>query len=98
MKKISENFCDNGVVNLTENQIIEINNNSDIIANYIKEGKEIDEGVIGALVGGLTGALVGPSIGMAICKALGITNGLLYNLLNSRVFTTAVASYLGYKQ
>ena len=39
----------------------------------------------------------GPSIGKAICKALGIEKGLLYNLLTSRIFTTAVAAYIGYK-
>ena len=47
--------------------------------------------------GGLTGATIGPSIGKAICKALGIEKGLLYDLLTSRIFTTAVASYIGFK-
>ena len=45
----------------------------------------------------MTGAAIGPAIGRAICKALGITGGLLYNLLNSRMFTSAVAAYIGYK-
>lgn len=93
MKKISEDV--NQVV-LNESQMIEVENTSGQIAELIKKG-EIDEGVIGSLIGGLTGATIGPSIGKAICKALGIEKGLLYNLLTSRIFTTAVASYIGFK-
>ena len=66
------------------------------IAELIKNG-EIDEGIIKSLVGGLTGVTIGPSIGKAICKALGIEKGLLYDLFTSRIFTTAVAAYIGYK-
>ena len=58
----------------------------------------MDEGFFGSLAGGITGLTIGPAIGKAICKALGITSGLLYNLFTSRVFTTAVATYIGYKQ
>ena len=93
MKKISEEV-DQFVLN--ESQMIEVENTSEHIAELIKKG-EIDEGVIGSLIGGLTGATIGPSIGKAICKALGIEKGLLYDLLTSRSITTAVASYIGYK-
>ena len=93
MKKISEEV--NQIV-LNEAQIVEIENTSEQIAELIKRG-EIDEGVIGSLIGGLTGVTIGPSIGKAICKALGVERGLLYDLLTSRIFTTAVASYIGYK-
>lgn len=93
MKKISEEV--NQII-LNESQIIEVENTSDKIAELIKKG-EIDEGVIGSLIGGLTGATIGPSIGKAICKALGVERGLLYDLFTSRVFTTAVAAYIGYK-
>ena len=93
MKKISE---DVGQITLTESQVIEVENVSEQIAEMIKKG-EIDEGVIGSLVGGLAGVTLGPSIGKAICKALGIEKGLLYDLLTSRIFTTAVAAYIGYK-
>ena len=93
MKKISEEV--NQII-LNESQIIEVENTSDKIAELIKNG-EIDEGVIGSLIGGLTGATIGPSIGKAICKALGVERGLLYDLFTSRVFTTAVAAYIGYK-
>ena len=60
-------------------------------------GEEVDEGLFGSLVGGLTGATIGPAIGKAICNALGISSGMLYNLFTSRMFTTAVAAYIGYK-
>jgi uncharacterized membrane protein YeaQ/YmgE (transglycosylase-associated protein family) len=93
MKKISEEY---NQIALSESQKIEVENTSDHIAELIKNG-DIDEGVISSLVGGLTGATIGPSIGKAICKALGIERGLLYDLLTSRIFTTAVASYIGYK-
>jgi cation transporter-like permease len=94
MKKISEEV--NQVI-LNESQKMIVENTSDQIAELIKKG-EIDEGVIGSLVGGLTGLTLGPTIGSAICKALGIQKGLLYDLLTSRAFTTAVAAYIGYKK
>ena len=93
MKKISE---DANQIVLNESQLIEVENASEQIAELIKKG-EIDEGVIGSLIGGLTGVTIGPSIGKAICKALGIERGLLYDLFTSRIFTTTVASYIGYK-
>ena len=92
MKKISDNY-------LTEAQKIEVEIASEKILKLINENKgEIDEGLLGSIIGGLGGLTFGPAIGKAICKALGIERGLLYNLLTSRAFTTAVASYIGYKQ
>ena len=93
MKKISEEVYE---FELNESQMVEVENASEQIAEMIKKG-EIDEGVIGSLVGGLAGVTLGPSIGKAICKALGIEKGLLYDLFTSRIFTTAVAAYIGYK-
>ena len=93
MKKISEDINKNV---LNESQLIEVERNSNKISELIKKG-EIDEGVIGSIIGGLTGVTIGPTIGKAICKALGIERGLLYDLFTSRIFTTAVASYIGYK-
>ena len=93
MKKISEEVDQ---IILNESQMIEVENASEQLSELIKKG-EIDEGVIGSLIGGLTGVTIGPSIGKAICKALGIERGLLYDLFTSRIFTTAVASYIGYK-
>lgn len=56
-----------------------------------------NEGLIGGIIGGITGLAFGSKIGNAICKALGITSGPLYQLLNSKVVTTAICTYLGIK-
>lgn len=95
IKNYDEYFSDD--IQLNESQEKMINEAAEVIAEKIKNGEEVDEGLFGSLVGGLTGATIGPAIGMAICKALGITSGMLYNLFTSRVFTTAVAAYIGYK-
>ena len=87
----------NDEIQLNESEERMINEAAEIIAEKIKNGETVDEGLFGSVVGGLTGASIGPAIGRAICKALGITGGLLYDLLNSRMFTTAVAAYIGYK-
>lgn len=92
MKRISDECY-----TLNESQLKTINESSDKISKMILD-KEIDEGILGGILGGLTGITIGPVIGKAICKALGIQGGLLYNLLNSRAFTSMVASYIGYKQ
>ena len=91
MRKISDEIFDN----LDESKINDV---SEQIYQLLKEGKEVDEGLLGSIVGGLTGAAIGPAIGKAICKALGLSSGMLYNLLTSRMFTTMVATYIGYKQ
>lgn len=56
-----------------------------------------NEGLIGGLVGGIGGLAFGSKIGAAICKALGITQGPLYNLMTSKIMTTAICTYLGVK-
>ena len=71
----------------------------------IKNSKDIEammedqsnEGLIGGLVGGIGGLAFGSKIGAAICKALGITQGPLYNLMTSKIMTTAICTYLGVK-
>jgi len=95
IKKYDEYFDDD--IQLNESQEKMINEAAETIAEKIKNGEEVDEGLFGSIVGGLTGATIGPAIGRAICKALGITSGLLYDLFNSRMFTAAVAAYIGYK-
>ena len=95
VQKYDEFFSED--VQLNEAQEKMINEAAEVIAEKIRNGEEVDEGLFGSLVGGLAGATVGPAIGRAICKALGITSGLLYDLFNSRMFTTAVATYIGYK-
>ena len=87
----------NDEIQLNESEERMINEAAEKIAEKIKNGETVDEGLFGSVVGGLTGVAIGPAIGRAICQALGITSGLLYNLFNSRVFTSAVAAYIGYK-
>ncbi len=87
----------NDEIQLNESEERMINEAAEKIAEKIKNGETVDEGLLGSVVGGLAGAAIGPAIGRAICQALGITSGLLYNLFNSRVFTSAVAAYIGYK-
>ncbi len=95
IKKYDEFF--DGDIQLNESEEKIVNEAAEAIAEKIKNGEEVDEGILGSLVGGIAGAAFGPALGRAICKALGITSGLLYDLLNSRMFTTAVATYMGYK-
>lgn len=95
VQKYDEFF--NEEVQLNEEQKKMVDEATEIILEKIKNGEEVDEGLLGSIVGGLTGVTIGPAIGNAICKALGISSGLLYNLFTSRAFTTAVAAYIGYK-
>ena len=95
IQKYDEFFNDEIQLNESEEKMV--NEAAEIIAEKIRNNEPVDEGLFGSIVGGLAGAAVGPAIGRAICKALGITSGLLYDLFNSRMFTTAVAAYIGYK-
>ena len=95
IQKYDEFFGDE--IQLNESQEKMVNEAAEMIAEKIKNGENIDEGLLGPVVGGLTGLTIGPAIGRAICKALGISSGMLYDLLTSRLFTTAVAAYIGYK-
>jgi len=95
IQKYDEYFNDDIQLNESEEKMV--NEAAEIIAEKIKNGDEVDEGILGSVVGGLTGAAIGPALGKAICRALGITSGLLYDLLTSRLFTSAVAAYMGYK-
>lgn len=54
-----------------------------------------NEGFLGSIVGGVAGATIGPAVMRAVCQALGITNGILYNLFTSRLVTTGVGVALG---
>lgn len=95
IQKYDEYYGDD--IQLNESQEKMVNEAAEIIAEKIKNGEEVDEGILGSVVGGLAGVTIGPAIGRAICKALGITSGMLYDLFNSRLFTATVAAYIGYK-
>ena len=53
---------------------------------------ELDEGILGSILGGLTGFIVGPAIGRVIANALGIEKGIIYDMLTSRLVSTALGS------
>ena len=56
----------------------------------------MDEGIFAGLLAASAGAMVGPAIGKAMCKCLGIQeNGVLGNLLTSRLVIAAICGELG---
>lgn len=68
------------------------------IYNELKEAVEIhgisaiDEGILSSIIGGAAGFLLGPTIGKIIANALGIEKGILYDMLTSRLVSTALGS------
>lgn len=80
------------------NENTSINESSKNILDYIADaanGKEVDEGVLAGILGGGIGLALGPKVGQAICNALNIQKGVLYDLLNSRLVTSAICAKLG---
>ncbi len=82
--------------------------NTKKVYDYIVESVEIakeegvspdevmDEGIFAGLLAASAGAMVGPAIGKAMCKCLGIQeNGVLGNLLTSRLVIAAICGELG---
>jgi cation transporter-like permease len=63
--------------------------------NYKNNLEAIDEGLFGTLLGGATGLVLGKTLGKLIAKILGIEKGLLYDLLTSKVVTTALGAAAG---
>lgn len=57
-----------------------------------KRVEELDEGILGSILGGLTGFIVGPAIGKVIANALGIDKGIIYDMLTSRLVSTALGA------
>lgn len=81
-------FMNREIVNESEPDIL------DCVSDAMN-GREVDEGVLAGVLGGVLGLTAGPAIGKAICKALNIQKGALYDLLTSRLVTTAIATKLG---
>lgn len=74
----------------------------DNIIKKLQEAKEagtpIEEGILGALTGGIIGMSMGPKIMKGICHVLGIDErGQFGSLLTSRMITTALGTYMGWK-
>ena len=57
-----------------------------------KKISELDEGLLGRVFGGVTGFIVGPAIGKVVAAALGIDKGVVYDMLTSRLVSTALGS------
>lgn len=74
-----------------------VESKSDELAQMIQSGVEIDEGVLGTLLGGLAGLTAGAAIMKAVCKSLGIKDGLMYNLLTSKVICGVAGAAIGNK-
>lgn len=74
-----------------------VESKSDELAQMINSGIDIDEGVLGTLLGGLAGLTAGAAIMKAVCKSLGIKDGLMYNLLTSKVICGVAGAALGNK-
>ena len=91
MKNINDYINETLVEEIDESLVEE---KSEEILKVIKED-QLDEGVLGSIVGGLTGLIAGSSVMKAVCKALGITQGPLYNLLTSKLICTAAGAVIG---
>jgi len=81
---------------LTEEENFMVDEYVLLIENEMKEeGKTIhtiDEGFFGRILGGAAGFLVGPTIGKIIARALGIEKGIIFDLLSSRLVSTALGA------
>jgi len=55
----------------------------------------IDEGILASIIGGAAGFLAGPALGKIIANALGVERGILYDMLTSRLVTTALGAAIG---
>ena len=92
----SKIFESEEIKGLTPDQIQEGEKAYKLILEKLKNGEDLDEGILGAFIGGAAGALAGPAIGRAICRALGIDEkGVLGTMLTSRLVTTSIGIALG---
>ena len=90
--------------NYQPEQIMNAKKVYDYIVESVEVAKEegvspddvMDEGIFAGLLAASAGAMVGPAIGKAMCKCLGIQeNGVLGNLLTSRLVLAAICGELG---
>jgi len=91
-------FENEQIEHLSDEQVKESEEMYQKLQEHFEKGgtwDNLDEGILGAIVGTITGATIGPKIGGWICSALGITKGLLWDLFNSRIFTTSVGLIAG---
>jgi hypothetical protein len=70
-------------------------NEIDLIIDKLKTVEDIvnvEESFLSDIVGGGIGFLIGPAIGQRIANALGITQGILYDLFTSRLVNAALGA------
>jgi len=95
-RKSSKIFESEEIKDLSSSQVVEAETAYYHILEKLKNGEDLEEGFLGALIGGGIGATAGPAIGRAICTALGINeNGVLGKLLTSRLVSTSIGIALG---
>ena len=82
---------DYGIEYLTESENFEVDRWAQICADEF-DGNPMDEGFLGKLVGGVAGFLVGPTIGKIIANALGVNQGILYDMFTSRLVSAVLGS------
>jgi len=87
-------FESHEVEHLTQDQIIEAEQKLKEAIALIKEKgiNNMDEGFLGTLLGGAAGFLLGPMVGRVIANALGIEKGIIFDMLTSRLVSTALGA------
>ena len=92
-EKINEFFSSGEFDYLNESEKKEL---YDLLEEY-KDVKveDLDEGFFGKFVGGVTGLIVGPAIGKIVARTLGVEKGILYDMLTSRLVSTALGASIG---
>lgn len=102
----SDQYANTGIRKKDLVPILSIKESDDPLESYVmkclSEGKSFEEishslqeGMFGSIVGGLTGFALGNKIGNIICRCLGIGNGILKDLLTSRLFGASLGAALG---
>lgn len=87
-------FESHEVAHLNEAEIKEAERIYTELSEVVKEkGLEgLDEGILGSIIGGISGFIIGPTIGKIIANALGIEKGILFDMLTSRLVSTALGA------
>ena len=91
MKQLND-YIHESTEQIDESKVEEL---SEKIYESLKGGTEVEEGFFGAIVGGIAGLTAGSAIMRAVCKALGVTQGPIYNILTSKLICMAAGAAIG---
>jgi hypothetical protein len=84
------------IKDLTPEQLYEAEKMYGQVVEKLKNGEDLDEGIISGLLGAGVGALAAATIMKGICSVLGIdTNGTLGKLLTSKLVMSSIGYTLG---